>query len=97
MMLVMPCCCPAVLLLAALWVLLTPTRLGARLLAFASPFWAALLLVWLLAAYGATALAPVRQLPPVGHADGCLCILQAHARALGMVLPKRLLFAFLYF
>ena len=64
-------CCAAVLLLAALWVLLTPTRLGARLLAFASPFWAALLLVWLLAAYGATALAPVRQLPPVGCVFGC--------------------------
>jgi hypothetical protein len=61
-----------VLLLAALWVLLTPTRLGARLLAFASPFWAALLLIWLLAAYGATALAPVRQLPPVGCVFGCI-------------------------
>lgn len=60
----------AVLLLVALWVLLVPTKLGARLLAAAAPFWAALLLAWLLAAYGATALAPVRQLPSVAHSLG---------------------------
>lgn len=58
------------LLLVALWVLLVPERLGTRLLAAAAPFWTALLLTWLLAAYGVTALAPVRQLPPVAHSIG---------------------------
>lgn len=58
------------LLLVALWVLLMPSRVGQRLLAAAAPAWTALLLAWLLAAYAATALAPVRKLPPLAHAAG---------------------------
>ncbi len=42
-----------------LWVLLMPASVGARPLARASPFAAAFLLAWLLAAYTATSVAPI--------------------------------------
>ena len=58
------------LLLVALWVLLMPARLGQRPLAAAAPCWTALLLAWLLAAYLATAVAPVMRLPPLAHTLG---------------------------
>ena len=48
------------MLLVALWVLLLPHGWGGRPFAAAAPTLTTLLLAWLLAAYGATALASVR-------------------------------------
>ena len=61
------CMYPAVWLAIGLWVLLVPASAGARPLARASPFAAALLLAWLLAAYTATSVAPVVRIPALAQ------------------------------